>query len=392
MSTEIDPRRARQPAPGSRSPALAGRTGPRLGRVRPASAPAIAEALRSDAELGRRFAHWERRPARAERSAPLPAALDPRLVELFRSRAARPRSGATRRARSSSRSTGRDVLVATPTASGKTLCYDGARCCSACSRATGAARAMFLFPTKALSPGPVGGLERADRGRSARTGTASPTTATRRRRCGARCATRGHVRADQPLDAARRASCPTTPSGAELFRGLRYVVIDEVHTLSGVFGSSVANVLRRLVRIARHYGARAALPAGLGHAARAGRARASACSAATSRSSTRTARPRASALFGVYNPPLLDPVAGLRANALEEARRLALRRVRPRTPDDLLLQPAHGGRGADALPEGGRARARASRPTRSAATAAATCRSCGARSRTGCARARSRSS
>ena len=117
---------------------------------------------------------------------------------------------------------------------------------------------------------------------------------------------------------------PNHAKWSELFAALETVVIDEVHTLSGVFGSSVANVLRRLVRIARHYGSN---PRFL-------------LSSATLRDPAEHAlrlvgrpvevvgedgSPAGERAFGVYNPPMLDPVAGLRANALEEARRLAHR-------------------------------------------------------------------
>jgi DEAD/DEAH box helicase domain-containing protein len=94
----------------------------------------------------------------------------------------------------------------------------------------------------------------------------------------------------------------------------------------GVFGSSVANVLRRLVRIARHYGSDPRFLL-LGDAARA-RAHARACSARR-RGRREDGSPSGARIFGVYNPPMLDAVAGLRANALEEARELARARVRP---------------------------------------------------------------
>jgi DEAD/DEAH box helicase domain-containing protein len=89
-----------------------------------------------------------------------------------------------------------------------------------------------------------------------------------------------------------------------------------------VFGSSVANVLRRLVRIARHYGSdprfvlcSATLAEPAAHARR-----------LLGRDVVvvdEDASPSGERVFGVYNPPLLSPVAGLRANALEEARELA---------------------------------------------------------------------
>jgi DEAD/DEAH box helicase domain-containing protein len=115
---------------------------------------------------------------------------------------------------------------------------------------------------------------------------------------------------------------PNHAKWSELFRDLEYIVVDEVHTLSGVFGSSVANVLRRLLRIAAHYGSAprfigcsATLPEPGAHGERLfGR---------PVEVVERDGSPAGRRLFAIHNPPLLDPVAGLRANALEEARRLA---------------------------------------------------------------------
>ena len=109
---------------------------------------------------------------------------------------------------------------------------------------------------------------------------------------------------------------PNHAKWAELFRELRYIVVDEVHTLSGVFGSSVANVLRRLVRIARHYGAdprflasSATVADPAAHAARLFGRDVSIVD--------EDASPSGKRIFGVVEPPVVNPVAGLRANALE---------------------------------------------------------------------------
>ena len=115
---------------------------------------------------------------------------------------------------------------------------------------------------------------------------------------------------------------PNHAKWAELFRSLEYIVVDEVHSLSGVFGSSVANVLRRLLRIARHYGANprflassATLRDGADHARRLfGRPVVVV---------DRDGSPAGEQTLALYNPPILEPQAGLRANALEEARELA---------------------------------------------------------------------
>jgi len=216
---------------------------------------------------------------------------------------------------------GADVLVATPTASGKTLAYT-VPVLQSLLESDGAARALWMFPTKALSQDQSKGLNAwiEDLGRDWHSFTYDGDTPTSVRRT---LRDRGHVILTNPW-MLHAGILPNHGKWSELFRGLRYVVLDEVHTLSGVFGSSVANVLRRLVRIARHYGSE---PRFLS-------------SSATIRDPAAHARrlfgrdvtvveddasPAGERLFGVYDPPIVNPVAGLRANALEEVRRLAPR-------------------------------------------------------------------
>ena len=81
----------------------------------------------------------------------------------------------------------------------------------------------------------------------------SPTTATRPRTPGAPCG-RARTWCSPTPTCCTRASCRTTRSGRRLFQNLRFVVIDELHAYRGVFGSHLANVLRRLKRICAHYG------------------------------------------------------------------------------------------------------------------------------------------
>jgi DEAD/DEAH box helicase domain-containing protein len=214
---------------------------------------------------------------------------------------------------------GRDVLVSTPTASGKTLCYT-LPVLQSLLETGGGARALCLFPTKALSQDQSASLTAtmAALGQDWHAWTYDGDTPPSIRRT---LRDRGHVILTNPW-MLHSGILPNHVKWSELFGNLRYVVIDEVHTLSGVFGSSVANVLRRLVRIARHYGAD---PRFL-------------CCSATLREPAEHARrllgrdvqvidedgsPAGPRLFALYNPPLLNPVAGLRKSALEETRRLA---------------------------------------------------------------------
>jgi len=299
---------------GRRSPARGGRR--RSGAK--GEVLSIVRELRADAELSGCFEHWRETPARPARVADFPARLDARLVDLLRAR------GLTELYEHQARAIdaaldGRDVLIATPTASGKTLCYT-LPVMQKLIEANGAARALFLFPTKALSQDQSTGLSAlvqelgADWHAHTYDGDTPPSVRRTLR-------DRGHMILTNPW-MLHQGILPNHSKWAELFRDLRYIVIDEVHTMSGVFGSSVANVLRRLVRIARHYGSdpkficcSATIRDGAQHAARLiGR---------TPLVVDEDGSPAGPRIFGVFNPPMLNPVAGLRANALEEARRLA---------------------------------------------------------------------
>ncbi len=278
----------------------------------------IARALRDDPELRDGLEHWRELPARPAISEPLPEALDPRLAAVLRERGLGELYAHQARAIAHALA-GEDVLVATPTASGKTLCYT-VPVVQSLLESKGASRALFLFPTKALSQDQSASLtslvEAVGEPWHAHTYDGDTPPSVRRT-----LRDRGHLILTNPW-MLHTGILPNHSKWAELFRDLQYVVIDEVHTLSGVFGSSVANVLRRLIRIARHYGSEprflccsATLRDGGAHGERLLGRRPVVVDQDGSPSGAR--------LFSVYNPPLLNPVAGLRANALEQARLLA---------------------------------------------------------------------
>jgi DEAD/DEAH box helicase domain-containing protein len=292
--------------------------GERRARTGDTSIEAVVERLRGAAELKGSFTAWHETPPRPPRTAPFPAGLAPELVALLRRRGLGELYEHQARAIELALA-GRDVLIATPTASGKTLAYS-APVLQALLESDGAARALWLFPTKALSQDQSRGLnaliEELGRGWHSFTYDGDTPPSVRRT-----LRERGHVVLTNPY-MLHQGILPNHAKWSELFAALRYVVIDEVHTLNGVFGSSVANVLRRLVRIARHYGAE---PRFL-------------LSSATVRDPAEHARallgrevavvgedasPSGRRHFAVYDPPIVDAVAGLRANALEEVRRLA---------------------------------------------------------------------
>ncbi|MFA6107139.1 MAG: DEAD/DEAH box helicase [Candidatus Latescibacterota bacterium] len=147
--------------------------------------------------------------------------------------------------------TGASIAVVTGTASGKTLCYvvPMAEALVAEPRAT----MLCLYPTKALAQDQLRGLEgflqALDLGLLAGTYDGDTPAAQRRR-----MRDHGSVVLTNP-DMLHQGILPQHARWNRFFTHLRYVVIDEVHAYRGVFGSHLANVMRRLARICRHYGA-----------------------------------------------------------------------------------------------------------------------------------------
>ena len=150
---------------------------------------------------------------------------------------------------------GRDVVVVTGTASGKTLCYNLPILETAL--ADPSARALYLFPTKALAQDQLKGLLELVAGDEALSGTIRPgvydgDTPTAQRR---RIRSEANLVLSNP-DMLHAAVLPYHPKWATFFADLRFVVVDEVHTYRGILGAHVSAVLRRLQRVCEHYGSR----------------------------------------------------------------------------------------------------------------------------------------
>src|SRR6476659_6564411 len=148
----------------------------------------------------------------------------------------------------------RNVVVTTPTASGKTLCYNAPVLSSILRDPS--TRALYLFPTKALAQDQLAELHDLADALSRRSDLEigvftydgdTPQDARRAIRG------RAHIVLSNP-DMLHSGILPHHPRWAKLFENLRFVVIDELHAYRGVFGSHLTNVLRRLQRICRYYG------------------------------------------------------------------------------------------------------------------------------------------
>jgi DEAD/DEAH box helicase domain-containing protein len=147
---------------------------------------------------------------------------------------------------------GRNVLVVTGTASGKTLCYNVPVLEPFLRGETG--YALYLYPTKALAQDQMRVLEGMIRGLEIpiEAGVFDGDTDPQLRR---RLKRQGRLILTNP-DMLHQAILPHHGGWVGLFSGLKTVVVDEIHSLRGIFGSNVASVLRRLRRIAHHYGAK----------------------------------------------------------------------------------------------------------------------------------------
>ena len=144
------------------------------------------------------------------------------------------------------------MVICTATASGKTLCYNLPVLEHWLDDK--AARALYLFPTKALAQDQLRGLLRVVEGRpdlNLATGTYDGDTPAPSR---TRLRDHGRIILTNP-DMLHSGILPNHSRWGDFFSKLRYVVVDEVHSYRGIFGSNVANVLLRLRRIAEHYGA-----------------------------------------------------------------------------------------------------------------------------------------
>jgi DEAD/DEAH box helicase domain-containing protein len=267
--------------------------------------------LRWDGLLsGEELAYLGTEPERAARSAPLPDELDPRAraaigVDVLYEHQRTAWDAASR---------GEHVLVTTGTASGKTLAFN-LPVLDALARDP-KLRALYLYPTKALAQDQFRTLSsyRIPRFRPAIYDGDTPTEQRWQIRKWS------NVILTNP-DMVHVGMLPNHDRWGDVLSNLRYVIVDEAHVYRGVFGSHVANVLRRLRRLARIYGsepqfllasATISNPGELGAALLGERVTVIGDDAA----------PRAERTIVLWNPPLLDEDFGLRASALAEAAKL----------------------------------------------------------------------
>jgi DEAD/DEAH box helicase domain-containing protein len=262
---------------------------------------------------GEELAHLGSEPARAARITPLPATLHPALRDALARRGIAELYAHQAETYEAARA-GRHVLVTTGTASGKTLAFN-LPVLDALA-ADPHARMLYLYPTKALAQDQartLAGLA-VPGVRSAIYDGDTPTEHRRRIRGWA------NLVLTNP-DMLHVGVLPRHDLWGDVLHNLRYVVVDEAHVYRGVFGSHVANVLRRLRRLARIYGSEPQFllaSATIANPAELARSLLGVDAAVVGDD----AAPRAERTIALWNPPLLDAELGLRASPLGEASRL----------------------------------------------------------------------
>jgi DEAD/DEAH box helicase domain-containing protein len=274
------------------------------------------------------FRHF---PPRPPVLVPFPSSLDPRVAEALRSR------GITELYSHQAQAwqlvdKGQHVVVVTPTASGKTLCYNLPVLQTLLTRPE--ARVLYLFPTKALAQDQLAELEAlAQSLPELRMFTYDGDTPQDARRA---VRARANLVLTNP-DMLHSGILPHHTKWAVLFQNLRYVVIDELHAYRGVFGSHVANVIRRLKRLCRHYGSQPQFVMASATIANP-RELAERLTGESVEEVSENGAPSGDKLFVCYNPPVVNAELGIRAPYLGEAARLAVRFLKERIPTIVFAQ------------------------------------------------------
>ena len=256
-------------------------------------------------------------PAQPARRVPFPEDMDTRLQDVLRAHGIAQlythQAEAWRQVRA-----GKSIVVVTPTASGKTLCYNLPVLQRILERPS--TRAMYLFPTKALAQDQKAILHEwtRDIAPDMMIETYDGDTPADLR---PQIRERGHIVLTNP-DMLHTGILPHHVRWAKLFENLAYVVIDELHSYRGVFGSHVALVIERLKRICRFYGSSpvfittSATIANPQHHAERLLGTPVVCI-------DKNGAPQGERYFILYNPPVVDPALGIRRSFIQEAARIA---------------------------------------------------------------------
>ncbi|MFH1701738.1 MAG: DEAD/DEAH box helicase [Candidatus Zixiibacteriota bacterium] len=279
--------------------------------------PQILESFRTDPETVNGIVHWETISSRPAVTRPFPNFINEKLINCLKSRGIDSLYSHQLEAIEQIND-GKNVVVVTPTASGKTLCYNIPVINRIMSEPD--TRALYLFPTKALGADQLDELHGlvTDLEIDIKTYTFDGDTPQDARRA---VRSAGNIVITNP-DMLHAGILPHHTKWIKLFENLKYIVIDEVHQYRGIFGSHLANLLRRLKRICNFYdshpqficcSATIANPAEL----------ASKLIEQPVVKIDKNGAPAGEKHFILYNPPVINAELGIRRSAVNETERLA---------------------------------------------------------------------
>ncbi|NWN95513.1 MAG: DEAD/DEAH box helicase, partial [Bacillus sp. (in: Bacteria)] len=277
----------------------------------------ILEQLQMDRSFQERIVHWHTIEGKPAVTVPFPGSITPAVLSALEKRGIS--SLYTHQAEAYQLAmAGKDFTAVTPTASGKTLCYNLPVLETILQNPD--ARALYMFPTKALAQDQKSEINEIieEAGVPVNSYTYDGDTPSNIRQ---RVRKAGHIVITNP-DMLHSAILPHHTKWVSFFENLRFVVIDELHIYRGVFGSHVANVLRRLKRICRYYGSDPVFI----------------CTSATIQNPKELAEkltgkkmelidqngaPSGTKHFLFYNPPLVNKPLNIRRSATLEVRKIA---------------------------------------------------------------------
>jgi len=275
--------------------------------------------LKNSKQFMANVSHWKELPAQKASFSTFPQSLDQSLCEALQARGIKKLYSHQAEALEIAFS-GKNYIVVTPTASGKTLCYNLPVIQSIMKNPKN--RALYLFPTKALSQDQVTELHDLITKLEVdiKTYTFDGDTPVSARKAIRRV---GHIVVTNP-DMLHQGIMPHHTKWVNLFDNLQYVVIDEVHSYRGVFGSHLANIIRRLKRICAFYGSN---PQFIG------------CSATIANPKQhfiniieeevelidKNGAPQGEKHFIFYNPPVINMELGIRKSSIKEVKNIAKR-------------------------------------------------------------------
>ncbi len=283
------------------------------------SAKDVAAEFRSDPRFFSHVTSWRHISASAGEYMPIPREIHPSLAKTLKNRGVKELYSHQREAYDGLKA-GNNVCVVTPTASGKTLCYNLTVLDAILKDPE--SRALYIFPTKALAQDQLAEIQNMNsEGQfGLKCFTFDGDTPSQKRRLAKEV---GQIIITNP-DMLHQAILPHHPTWVRLFSALRYIIIDEMHGYRGVFGSHVANVLERLRRIAAFYGSKPQFVLASATIANPGEL-ASALVGEKVQVITKNGAPASEKDFVFYNPPLLTSDGSIRQSSIDASSRIAER-------------------------------------------------------------------